>query len=246
MRILYGPVDSWRFGRSLGVDPLAGRAKICPFSCTYCQYGPTPTPTVGRRSRVSVERLQRELEALGQVSADCVTFAGLGEPTAAANLRELVLAVRSSLALPLIILTGSGLIPRADVRRDLLLFDQVVAALDSPDEALFRQIRRPASGYPYSSAAIVEGLRQFRQAYSGRLVLQMMYLQVNVHAAPQMAALARTLEPDEVQLNTPLQPALGGPITETQMRSVERAFAGMAPVRCVYVDGQAQTRPRFP
>ena len=30
MRILYGPIDSWRFGRSLGVDPLAAKHKLCP------------------------------------------------------------------------------------------------------------------------------------------------------------------------------------------------------------------------
>lgn len=77
MRVFYGPIDSWRLGRSLGVDPLAGRAKLCPFSCIYCQYGPTERPTSRRETFVSVERLRAELDSLKSISADCITFAGL-------------------------------------------------------------------------------------------------------------------------------------------------------------------------
>ncbi len=71
-----------------------------------------------------------------------------------------------------------------------------------------------------------------------------MFLQANAHVAPQVAELARSLSPDEIQLNTPLQPALGGPISEAQMREVEEAFTGL-PARSVFCDGQAQTKPRF-
>jgi wyosine [tRNA(Phe)-imidazoG37] synthetase (radical SAM superfamily) len=185
-----------------------------------------------------------DLASLGETSTDCVTFAGLGEPTLATNLPALVAAIQERFTPPVILLTGGGLLPREDVRRDLLVFDAVVATLNAPDEALFEQLNRPVSGYPYSLAAIVEGLRRFRQAYAGRLVLQMMFVQANAHAAPQMAALARSLDVDEVQLNTPLQPALGGPISAAEMKKVARAFVGL-PVRSIYKDGQAQVRPRF-
>jgi wyosine [tRNA(Phe)-imidazoG37] synthetase (radical SAM superfamily) len=143
-----------------------------------------------------------------------------------------------------IVLTGSALIPRADVRRDLAAFDTVVAALDAPDEQLFQRINRPGTGYPYSFAAIVEGLRRFRRAYTGHLVLQMMFLQANQRAAPQMADLARSIEPDEVQLNTPLQPALGGPVSAEDMRQVARAFVGLH-LTSVYDGGKARVRPRI-
>ena len=46
MRVIYGPVPSWRLGRSLGVDPLGGGEKRCTFDCLYCQLGPTPTGPV--------------------------------------------------------------------------------------------------------------------------------------------------------------------------------------------------------
>jgi wyosine [tRNA(Phe)-imidazoG37] synthetase (radical SAM superfamily) len=243
MRVLYGPIDSWRFGRSLGVDPLAGRTKLCPFSCVYCQYGPTLSPTVRRRAYVTAERMGAELDALGAIAADCVTFAGLGEPTLAQNLSALIAEVRRRLDLPVVLLTGSALMPRADVRRDLLAFDRVACKLDAADESTFQHINRPMSGFPYPFAAIVEGIRQFRQAYTGQLVLQMMIVRANAHMAAEMAAWARSLQADEIQLNTPLQPALGGPISASEMRQVERTFAGL-PVCSVYDQDRARVIPR--
>ncbi len=233
MRILYGPVDSWRFGRSLGIDPLATREKPCPFSCVYCQYGTTRRFALRRRAYVTESQLRAELDALGDVRADCITFAGLGEPTLATNLPALVATVRERFALPVLLLTGSALIPRDDVRRDLTHFDSVVATLNAPDEALFRQVNRPAPGYPYTLAAIVDGLRHFREAYSGRLIVQVMLIQANRHTATQLAAMTRLLDPDEVQLNTPLQPALGHPLSEQEIHEAARAFRGQ-PVRTIY------------
>jgi wyosine [tRNA(Phe)-imidazoG37] synthetase (radical SAM superfamily) len=193
---------------------------------------------------VSVERFRAELDALGAVSADSVTFAGLGEPTLARNLPALVTEMRSRFDLPVVLLTGSGLMPRTDVRRDLLVFDKVVAKLDAPDEATFRQINRPMSGFPYPLTAIAASIRSFRQTYRGALALQMMFLRSNVHRAKDMAALARSIGADEIQLNTPLQPALGEPISARTMRAVKRAFAGLATV-CVYEGDHAQIKPRL-
>jgi wyosine [tRNA(Phe)-imidazoG37] synthetase (radical SAM superfamily) len=242
MRTLYGPIDSWRFGRSLGVDPLAGRTKLCPFSCIYCQYGPTVSPSAQRRTFVHVERFRAELDALGTLSADCVTFAGLGEPTLARNLAPLVAEIRRRSDMPVVILTGSALVPREDVRRDLLAFDRVVAKLDAPNELAFRQINHPMSGFPYPLTAIVEGLHRLRRAYTGQLILQMMFLRSNVRFAAEMATLAHSLQPDEIQLNTPLQPALGGPLSAPEMCTVERAFEGL-PVHCVYDGKRARVTP---
>jgi wyosine [tRNA(Phe)-imidazoG37] synthetase (radical SAM superfamily) len=135
------------------------------------------------------------------------------------------------------------LLPRADVRRDLHSFDRVVAKLDAPDDPTFRRINRPMSGFPFAFAAIVEGIRQFRQAYMGTLILQMMFLRSNAHLAEQMAALARSLGPDEIHLNTPLQPALGGPLSAPEMHEVERAFEGLE-MSCVYDRHRARIKPR--
>lgn len=233
MRVLYGPMESWRLGRSLGVDPLAARAKRCPFSCSYCQYGPTSRPTLRRQAYVRVERFRAAIEARGTVPADCVTFAGLGEPTLAANLPELATVARERLSLPLVLLTGSALLPDAGVRADLQAFDRVIATLNAADEVSFRQINGPAPAYRYSLQAIIDGLCRFRDTFEGQLVLQVMLLKANLHTAPALADLVHQVGPDEVQLNTPLQPALGGPVTAEEMNTAAVHFSGL-PLSSVY------------
>ena len=236
MRVLYGPVESWRLGRSLGIDPLAARGKHCPFSCIYCQYGRTAHPTLRRHVYLPVERLCASIVARGPVSADCATFAGLGEPTLAANLPALVAVVRERLELPVVLLTGSALLPDPRVRADLQTFDRVVATLNAADDASFRQINQPMPNYPYSLQAIVHALCRFRDAFAGQLVLQVMLTRANLDVVPTIARLVRQIAPEEVELNTPLQPALGGPITPDQMSAAEAHFAGLR-LHSVYAQG---------
>ena len=45
-RFLFGPVNSRRLGRSLGVDLLP--FKTCSLDCIYCECGWTTDKTVGR------------------------------------------------------------------------------------------------------------------------------------------------------------------------------------------------------
>lgn len=46
--IVFGPVPSRRLGRSLGINNIP--AKICTYSCAYCQVGRTVQMEVKRRS----------------------------------------------------------------------------------------------------------------------------------------------------------------------------------------------------
>jgi wyosine [tRNA(Phe)-imidazoG37] synthetase (radical SAM superfamily) len=152
-----------------------------------------------RRCFVEPEALRRELAQVGNVPVDTVTFSGVGEPTLALNLAELVAVGRETLpGRPVAILTNASLISREDVRRDLALFDVVVAKLDAASEKLFRQINRPFISS--TLADIVVGLRQFRRAFGGKLALQMMFVEANRKWAVEMAALARSCTPDEAQL----------------------------------------------
>ncbi|MBC7264176.1 MAG: radical SAM protein [Chloroflexi bacterium] len=232
MSLLYGPVPSWRLGRSLGVDPISASGKTCSFDCIYCQLGRTKHGISERRPFVEPSRLAEELSAIHDLPIDYVTFSGTGEPTLAANLADLVAVVREALPdCPIAILTNASLMPRRDVRRDLALFDTVVAKVDAPDDALLRQINRPFA--PYNLAHILLGIRRFREEFGGKLALQMMFIEANRTRAREMAEIARGLSPDEVQLNTPLRPSPERPLSPAAMEQIERAFAGL-PVLNVY------------
>ncbi len=205
MKTVYGPVPSWRLGRSLGVDPVCAREKTCSFDCVYCQLGRTIHKTDQRRIFVSTKDVARDLEQiLPKVEADIITFSGTAEPTLAGNLSEIVDTVRKISDLPLAILTNSSLINRKDVRADLSGFDVVVAKLDAPNQSLFGKINRPIASVAFDE--MLDGIEAFRDEFSGKLALQMMFIDKNKAHAKEMAAVAREIKPDEVQINTPLRP----------------------------------------
>lgn len=236
MRVIYGPVPSWRLGRSLGIDLLPGRGKTCSLDCVYCQLGWTTCFAVERQVFVETELLRAELDALLLTAADIdyLTFSGTGEPTLAANLGEAIDLVRSWPALPgvpVAVLTNATLLSRPDVRHDLARADLVVAKLDAPDDALFQTINRPVVSVGWFQ--VVKGIHTFRQEFDGRLALQMMFIDANRQRADEMATLARSLDPDEVQLNTPLRASPTPPLSREAMTEIERAFSGL-PVVSVY------------
>ena len=240
MAYIYGPVPSWRLGRSLGVDPISTEAKTCSFDCIYCQLGRTRYPVTERCLFVRAHELAVELESLEEMAIDYVTFSGMGEPTLAANLGELVETVRRYVPYPIAILTNASLMARVDVRHDLACFDLVVVKVDASNEGLFRRINRPFANYRVEE--IIEGIRRFREEFEGRLALQMMFVQANRHRAAEMAQIARQLQPDEVQLNTPLRPSLAEPLSPAEMGEIEAQFAGLS-VRNVYQAERPKVAP---
>ena len=237
MGLIYGPVSSWRLGRSLGVDPVSTPNKTCSFDCIYCQLGRTRHPLKERQVFVEPSQLRQELAEVEDTPIDYVTFSGVAEPTLAANLGELVAVVRERFAQPVAVLTNSSLMKRGDVRQDLALFDVVVAKVDAPDELLYQQINRPFVNY--TLAEVLWGIRRFREEFQGKLALQMMFvgqsplLRCRRDHAEEMAEIARDLSPDEIQLNTPLRPSPVPPLSPAEMDEIEAAFAGL-PVLNVY------------
>jgi len=73
-RIIYGPVSSWRLGRSLGVDLVSTKGKTCSFDCIYCQLGETIHPLAERREFVTMAQLAHELETVRHIAIDYAPF----------------------------------------------------------------------------------------------------------------------------------------------------------------------------
>ncbi len=229
--IIYGPVPSWRLGRSLGVDLLPSDGKTCSFDCVYCQLGRTTRRLTERADFVPLDSVQRELEQVQGVAADYVTFAGMGEPTLARNLGEAIRLARAVLGLPVAVLTNSSLIAREDVREEIAWADVVVAKLDAPNERLFRRINRSAVDCRLQD--VVRAISLFRAQYAGKLALEMMFFRANKASATEMATMARELSPDEVQINTPLRPCAVAPLTAKEIGAIRGQFKHL-PIRTAY------------
>ena len=239
--VIYGPVPSWRLGRSFGIDLLSTEGKTCSFDCVYCQLGKTVHPLVERKEFVTLSRLAEELGRAKGIEADYITFSGVGEPTLAVNLGQAITLARSALGLPAAVLTNSSLMTREDVRRDLALADVVVAKVDAPDEETFHRINRPFIKDHWNE--ITQAIKLFREQYKGKLALQMMFIDANKQCAGEMAIIAERLSPDEVQINTPLRPCAVPPLSPEVMHSIMEKFSGLKNVVTVYEAPRPEVTP---
>ncbi len=201
---VYGPVASWRLGRSLGIDLFNSDIKICNYDCIYCQLGKTAGYQTERREFVSLAKLREDLAGVKGVEADYVTFSGMGEPTLASNLGEAISAAREILGLPVAVITNASLIKDEQVRRELALADMVITKLDAADDSTLARMNQPAEGI--SLAPILQGLQMFRLEYSGKLVIDIMLTDINKSQAFNLNYFAGMMMPHQVQLNTPRRP----------------------------------------
>jgi len=241
MSIIYGPVPSWRLGRSLGIDLLNTSRKVCSFNCVYCQLGKTDQYIIAPREFISIKQLTSEIELLSQIKADYATFSGMGEPTLASNLGEAIDLARSILDLPIAVLTNSSLMFREDVRQQLAHADTVVAKLDVPNEELFTMVNSPAPGLHFDQ--IKDGIRLFRDKYGGKLALQVMFIEANKDYASEIAAVARQISPDEVQIDTPLRPSKAKPLPRENIASIRDKFNNLSNVITVYEAPKPEVLP---
>ncbi len=200
---VYGPVRSWRFGNSLGID-LIRDISTCSFNCIYCQLGDIQNKTSERRDFVSTAQVLSDLESSHWQEADIITLSGSGEPTLALNCGEVIQALKSLTRKPVMVLTNGTLLHLPEVQRDLMAADQVSVKLDAATEEGLKQMNRPVAGVTLRS--IVEGIKAFKQVYKGKLSVQTMFMPTNLKEVDALAELIREIHPDEVQLNTPKRP----------------------------------------
>lgn len=218
MNTVYGPVQSWRFGRSLGIDAIKPPKK-CTYSCIYCQLGRTARYLKSPRDLkepVTPEEVEADLRSymrkLNEADIDFVTVSGCGEPTLNPMLKGIIEAVRKVLPTRrVVVLTNSSLMRLKDVREALSEADITVAKLDAGDEKAYRIVNRPAPGMPEVrelASTIKEARRDFRC-----LMLQVMLLETtwgfsNVKPPHLSSLLDMVLDinPDVVQLEVPYRP----------------------------------------
>jgi wyosine [tRNA(Phe)-imidazoG37] synthetase (radical SAM superfamily) len=221
-KYIYGPVFSWRLGRSLGIDILSQKNKVCNFGCIYCQLGRTTEYEIERKVYVSTESIIEELKKLPKVKIDYITFSGRGEPTLAKNLGEAIIAIKSFRKEPIAVITNSALINREDVRKELSLADFVLAKLDAFSQQSLEEINQPTSGIKFSE--IVAGLKVFRRIYKGKYAIQIMFIEQNKDHVDDLIKLVNEINPDEVQLNTPLRKSPIPPLDRNTMLKIRERF----------------------
>ncbi len=221
-KYIYGPVPSWRLGSSLGIDPISKGRKICSFDCIYCQIGKTGLFTHERKKFIEIKEIVEELSILPPLKIDYITFSGAGEPTLAENLGEMIKAVKLIRKEPIAVITNGSLMELSQVRAELALADFVIVKLDACSQESLQEINRPVKVVRFDN--ILEGIKEFRGNYQGKLALQIMFIENNKQDINKYIYLTNYINPDEVQLNTPLRPCHVKPLAEGEILKIKSYF----------------------
>ena len=248
LKYVYGPVESWRLGKSLGIDPLSDSKKICNMDCIYCQLGRSSDLVNERKDFVSTETIVSEVaEFFEQYEGtpyaehiDHLTFSGRGEPTLALNLGDMIRGVRKFRKEKVAVITNATFLNQKSLCEDLSSVESMVIKLDGFDEKSFHAIDLPAEGTNFHK--ILEGIKRFRKIYKGHMAVQIMFLDSNKQFAAQFAECIKPIGADEIQLNTPLRPSGVKPLVENDMAGIKAYFEGLPAVH-VYEREKRSTIP---
>jgi wyosine [tRNA(Phe)-imidazoG37] synthetase (radical SAM superfamily) len=233
-RHVYGPVPSHRLGRSLGVDLVP--FKTCTYNCIYCQLGRTTDLTITRREYVPVDEILIQLREKLRTgpTPDYVSLAGSGEPTLHARIGELIAGIKRLTRIPVAVLTNGSLLSMRDIQDALMEADLVLPSLDAGDADLFRLVNRPHAQIEFD--AMVDGLAVFRERFTKPVWLEVMLLAgiTGIRAeVEKIAALARRIRPERVQINTITRPPceeFAYPVSPDVMAAFARLFGRGASV----------------
>ena len=201
---VYGPVKSWRYGLSLGIDPI-GPVSTCSFNCVYCQLGEIEQKTNKRSVFVPTKQILSELAEFPTSEVDVVTLSGSGEPTLARNLDEILIGIKKQTEKPKLVLTNGTTLNNPEVRYALSFADKVSVKIDGVSFRKWLGIDRPVPGVNF--ADIWEGIHKFKNEFRGEMSIQTMILSPwDTLDKVEYIGLIKSLMPCEIQLNTPSRP----------------------------------------
>ncbi len=174
--VIFGPVNSRRFGKSLGID-LSPALKQCNFDCVYCELkGAKPISRM--KDVVSIKDILSSLKkALKKHDdIDVITLTANGEPTLYPYLDELVDEINKiKYKHKLLILSNGASMIQKDIQQVLSKIDIVKLSLDCVTKKCFKKIDRPYKDIDIDK--IIESFIDFRKSYQGSLVIEILVVE---------------------------------------------------------------------
>jgi len=204
MNIIFGPIHSRRFGKSLGVD-LSPSKKQCNFDCLYCELDPAKTMG-GYDDVLSVDEISLAIKmALKEhKDIDVLTITANGEPTMYPYLSELMEEINGFKGeTKTLILSNAGLIYKPKVQEALLKFDEVKLSLDCASEKCLKKLDRSHEGIEVEE--IKEGMLAFKAQYDKPLIIEILIVEKlndNSEEIQKLNNFLLKLEPTRIDIGT--------------------------------------------
>ena len=183
-QIVFGPIQSRRFGSSLGINLLPLDNKICNFNCIYCECGWTDLKSLKKKLFYSlkaiIEAVEIQFKVLieSKIYIDCITFAGNGEPTMHPSFFEIIekIVLLRDIYFPdkkIVVLSNAALLGNSKVFKALQKVDLRVLKLDVGTSDFLLKINQPLSSKKIGW--YIEKLKKF----NGDLIIQTIFLRGN-------------------------------------------------------------------
>lgn len=205
--IVYGPVQSRRLGRSLGIDLTPRGCLVCNFDCSYCVPGEPVDERCAPHWATPGDVASALRNALHEVGTlDSITLSGRGEPTLHPRFPSVVAEVmaesrRARPLVPVRILTNGSRTTDPIVRRALDLLDERIVTLD----AAAQRVDRPNPRLPLSGR--IQAFSMLRDFTVQACFVDGEFCNVDERSVADWVELLGELRPRAVQVYTIDRPA---------------------------------------
>ncbi len=231
-KIIFGPINSRRFGMSLGID-LSPSHKQCNFDCLYCELAPAAT-VASQKETVSVSEIINELQKHLDEKINVITLTANGEPTLYPYLDELINAIDAIKGdTQTLILTNSATLIDEKVYKSLLKLDQVKLSLDAVTPEVFKKIDRPHASIKIED--IVKKVQAFSKEYRGKLFIEILFvhgLNDTKEEVEKLNNVLLSINASRIDLGTidrpPAYPVMG--ISYKELHELSHMFASSLPI----------------
>jgi wyosine [tRNA(Phe)-imidazoG37] synthetase (radical SAM superfamily) len=229
--LTFGPVNSRRFGISLGID-LSPNFKQCNFDCLYCEL--EKDKTVSKQSE-SIE-VNKYIEAVKEAlkaypETQVITITANGEPTLYPYLDELIDKLNEIKEdKKLLILSNAGLINDAKIAQTLRKIDIVKLSLDCATKECFKKLDRLDDSINYQD--IIDGIISFSKSYDKELVLEVLFVDTlnnKQNEIEKIYDILKVVNPTRVDIGTIDRPPAYDvkPISFEELQSIAYQFEGL-------------------
>lgn len=182
--ITYGPIDSRRFGKVIGINILGTENKVCSFDCGYCDLGSTQMRLNRLKRDVKFPTPEEVTEALNSTFRDihengpainAISIAGNGEPTLHPDFPEVIDAILAARdrwlpGKPVQILTNGANLDTRKISEALNKLDERIVKIDAGNEKTFKAVNAPLSRT--TLARVLAGLRNLKDVVVQSLFIQ--------------------------------------------------------------------------
>ncbi len=221
--IIFGPINSRRFGKSLGIDLSPGK-KQCNFDCLYCELDPAKTMVQQDEVLPVAQIINAVKEGLREHGdIDVLTVTANGEPTLYPYLNELIEEINKIKGhTKTLILSNAATIDDPKIQEALLKFDEVKLSLDCATQKCLKKLDRSHEGIDVER--IKKGMLDFKARYRGSLIIEILVVATLNDKPEEIGTLndyLLKLHPDRIDLGTIDRP----PAFDVKPVSYERLLA---------------------